>query len=68
MIDEVGAELLIARLTLAEVISAFALKVRTAEFDPAEFARLRACLRLTLPIVAIGSSGCSTLTLTAPEI
>jgi len=42
VIDEVGAELLIARLTLAEVISAFAFKVRTAEFDPAEFARLRA--------------------------
>ena len=33
VIDEVGAELLIARLTLVETISAFAMKVRTGEFD-----------------------------------
>jgi uncharacterized protein len=42
VIDEAGAGLLIARLTLVEMISAFAIKVRTGELDAAEFARLRA--------------------------
>jgi predicted nucleic acid-binding protein len=42
VIDEAGAELLIARLTLVETISVFAIKVRTGEFDVVEFARLRA--------------------------
>ena len=42
VIDEAGAELLIARLTLVEMISAFAIKVRTGELDAVEFARLRA--------------------------
>lgn len=41
IIGEAGAELLIARLTLVETISVFAIKVRTGEFDAAEFARLR---------------------------
>jgi predicted nucleic acid-binding protein len=41
IIDESGAELLIARLTLVEIVSAFAIKVRTGEFDDVEFARLR---------------------------
>jgi predicted nucleic acid-binding protein len=41
VINEAGAELLIARLTLVETISVFAIKVRTGEFDAAEFARLR---------------------------
>jgi predicted nucleic acid-binding protein len=41
LIDEPGAELLIARLTLVETISVFAIKVRTGEFDAAEFVRLR---------------------------
>jgi hypothetical protein len=41
IVGEVGAELLIARLTLVETISVFAIKVRTGEFDAAEFARLR---------------------------
>ena len=41
IIDEAGAELLIARLTLVETISVFAIKVRTGEFDTVEFARLR---------------------------
>ena len=41
VIDEPGAELIIARLTLVETISVFAIKVRTGEFDAAEFARLR---------------------------
>jgi len=40
LIGEVGAELLVARLTLVETISVFAIKVRTGEFDAAEFARL----------------------------
>ena len=42
LIAETGAELLIARLTLVETISVFAIKVRTGEFDAVEFARLRA--------------------------
>ena len=42
IIGEAGAELLIARLTLVEMISGFAIKVRTGEFDAGEFARLRA--------------------------
>jgi uncharacterized protein len=42
VIGEAGAELAIARLTLVEVISAFAIKVRTGEFDATEFVRLRA--------------------------
>ena len=42
LIGEPGAEILIARLTLVETISVFAIKVRTGEFDAAEFARLRA--------------------------
>ena len=42
IIGEAGAELLIARLTLVETISVFAIKVRTGEFDVLEFARLRA--------------------------
>jgi uncharacterized protein len=42
IIGEAGAELLIARLTLVETISVFAIKVRTEEFDVLEFARLRA--------------------------
>ena len=33
LIDEPGAELLIARLTLVETISVFAIKVRAGEFD-----------------------------------
>lgn len=41
IIGEPGAELLIARLTLVETISVFAIKVRTGEFDATEFARLR---------------------------
>jgi len=41
IIDEVGAELLIARSTLVETISVFAITVRTGEFDALEFARLR---------------------------
>ena len=41
VIDDPGAELIIARLTLVETISVFAIKVRTGEFDAAEFARLR---------------------------
>ena len=36
-----GAELFLARLTLVETISVFAIKVRTGAFDPPEFARLR---------------------------
>ena len=44
IIDEEGAELLIARLTLVETVSAFATKVRTGEFDALEFARLRGLL------------------------
>jgi predicted nucleic acid-binding protein len=42
IIGEAGAELLIARLTLVETISVFAIKVRTREFDAVEFARLPA--------------------------
>ena len=42
VIGEAGAELLITRLTLVEMISAFAIKVRTGELDTVEFARLRA--------------------------
>ena len=42
LIDEPGAGRLIARLTLVETVSVFALKVRTGEFDAAEFVRLRA--------------------------
>jgi len=42
LIGEPGAGSLIARLTLVETVSVFALKVRTGEFDAAEFARLRA--------------------------
>ncbi len=42
IIEGAGAESLIARLTLVETISVFAIKVRTGEFDAAEFARLRA--------------------------
>ena len=42
LIGEPGAEILISRLTLVETISVFAIKVRTGEFDAAEFARLRA--------------------------
>src|SRR5208282_1924109 len=42
IIGESGAELLIARLTLVETLSVFAIKVRTGEFDVLEFARLRA--------------------------
>jgi len=42
IIGVAGAELLIARLTLVETISVFAIKVRTGEFDVLEFARLRA--------------------------
>jgi predicted nucleic acid-binding protein len=42
LINEAGAELLIARLTLVETTSVFAIKVRIGEFDAAEFARLRA--------------------------
>src|SRR5512142_3574790 len=41
LISMLGAELLIARVALVETISAFAIKVRTGAFDPAEFARLR---------------------------
>jgi len=41
VIDAAGLELLIARLTLVETISVFAIKVRTGEFDAAEFVRLR---------------------------
>jgi uncharacterized protein len=40
VIGEGSAELLIARLTLVETISVFAIKVRTREFDAVEFARL----------------------------
>ena len=36
IIGGAGVELLIARLTLVETISAFAIKVRTGEFDAAE--------------------------------
>ena len=41
IIGKPGAELFIARLTLVETISVFAIKVRTGAFDPPEFARLR---------------------------
>src|SRR3954451_10568669 len=41
IINNPDAELLIARLTLVETISVFAIKVRTGEFDAAQFARLR---------------------------
>jgi predicted nucleic acid-binding protein len=41
IINEAGAEFLIARLTLVETVSVFAIKVRTGEFDAAEFVRLR---------------------------
>jgi predicted nucleic acid-binding protein len=36
-----AVELFIARVTLVETISVFAIKVRTGAFDPPEFARLR---------------------------
>src|SRR5512135_3523909 len=36
-----AAELFIARVTLVETISVFAIKVRTGAFDAPEFARLR---------------------------
>ncbi len=42
LIGEPGAGRLIVRLTLVETVSVFALKVRTGEFDAAEFGRLRA--------------------------
>jgi len=42
IINQPGVELLIARLTLVETISVFAIKVRTGEFDALDFARLRA--------------------------
>jgi predicted nucleic acid-binding protein len=42
LMGEPGAEVLISRLTLVETISVFAIKVRTGEFQAAEFARLRA--------------------------
>jgi hypothetical protein len=41
VIAQVDAELLIARLTLVETIAVFATKVRTREFDAAQFVRLR---------------------------
>ena len=41
VLREPAAELLISRLTLVETLSVFAIKVRTGEFDTAEFARLR---------------------------
>jgi uncharacterized protein len=41
LIGEPGAELVISRLTLVETVSVFATKVRTGEFDAANFARLR---------------------------
>jgi hypothetical protein len=41
IIAEPGAELLIARLTLVETVSVFAIKVRTGDFDATEFTRLR---------------------------
>ena len=42
VIGEAGVELLIARLTLVETTSVFAIMVRTGEFDAVEFGRLRA--------------------------
>ena len=42
ILDEAGAEVRIARLTLVETVSVFAIKVRTGEFDALEFNRLRA--------------------------
>jgi hypothetical protein len=42
LIGEPWAGLLIARLTLVETVSVFALKVRTGEFDAAQSAGLRA--------------------------
>lgn len=44
IINEPGTELFISRLTLVEAVSVFAIKVRTGEFDAAEFARLRGLL------------------------
>jgi predicted nucleic acid-binding protein len=41
LIGETGAEVVISRLTLVETVSVFAIKVRTGEFDAADFARLR---------------------------
>lgn len=41
IISTPGAELFIARVSLVETISVFAIKVRTGVFDPHEFARLR---------------------------
>jgi predicted nucleic acid-binding protein len=40
LIGEAGAEIVISRLTLVETVSVFAIKVRTGEFDAADFARL----------------------------
>jgi predicted nucleic acid-binding protein len=41
IMNELGAELFISRLTLVETISVFATKVRTGEIDASGFARLR---------------------------
>ena len=68
VIDEPEAELIIARLTLVETTSVFAIKVRTGEFDAAEFARLRGLFATHVVRAGIKSFGCSTFTTTAPAI
>ena len=62
LIAEPGARLAIVRLTLVETVSVFALKVRTGEFDAAEFTRLRALFGRMWHAAGIRSSGCSTST------
>ena len=68
VIDEPEAELIIARLTLVETISVFAIKVRTGEFDAAEFARLLGLFATHAAPAGIKSFDCSTFTTTVPGI
>ena len=42
IIDDPSSVLFISRLTLVEIVSGFAIKVRTGEFDDSEFDRLAA--------------------------
>jgi hypothetical protein len=68
IISEPTAELLIARLTLVETISVFAIKVRTGEFDAADFARLRGLFATHVSRDGvIRSYASSTCTLTLPK-
>jgi hypothetical protein len=57
VIDEPGAELIIARLTLVETISVVAIKVRTGEFDAAEFARLRGLFATNMTVYITSCRG-----------